>query len=161
MWFTIGFAAACGLCAYVLPEDFRAAFLWSAVLLALLTGIPGRRFCAFRAGTLVLLGCALGLGWYGRYYDLYLDVPVSMDGRTETVTIRTTDYSYETDYGTGIDGIVSLDGKSYQVRAYLDEQPPMEPGQEITGPFRFRVTTPDGKEEGTYHSGKGIFLLAY
>ena len=31
----------------------------------------------------------------------------------------------------------------------------------MQGTFRFRVTTPDGAEDATYHPGKGIFLLAY
>ena len=69
------------------------------------------------------------------------------------------DYSYETAYGIGVDGTVQLEGKSYRLRAYLDLDKTLEPGDTVSGQFRFRATTP--KESRTYHAGNGIFLLAY
>lgn len=49
--------------------------------------------------------------------------------------------------------------KSYRLRAYLDLDKTLEPGDTVSGQFRFRATTP--KESRTYHAGNGIFLLAY
>ena len=71
------------------------------------------------------------------------------------------DYSYETNYGSAVDGVLEMGGKPYQIRIYLNETAEIVPGDTIKGTFRFRVTTPDGAEEATYHPGKGIFLLGY
>ena len=154
--FTLGFGAVCALCAYGLPDSWRMPVLIGAVILAVLAALTGRK-----RTVILLAGWALGLIWFCQYNGLYLSAAAALDGQTRTMTIRTSDYSYETAYGIAVDGTLTLDGKSYQVRVYLDEREPLGPGEEITGQFRFRSTTPDGAEEATYHSGKGIFLLAY
>lgn len=161
MWFTLGFGGACALCAYVLPGELLLKFvLWGAVL-TVLAAVLSKTTTPFRRIALTLFGCTMGLLWYSQYYGFYLDTAVSMDGVTQDVTIRVTDYSYDTAYGTGADGIMTLDGKAYQVRAYLDGRQMLEPGNLLQGRFRFRATTPNGTGEATYHQGKGIFLLAY
>lgn len=161
MWFTLGFAGACILGAYVLPV--KALWIEALCVFPLATAalLWGRKNDGLRRVAMVLLGCALGLAWFSLYHCLYLDTAVSLDAQTRDCTIRVVDYSYETAYGTAVDGRISLDGKAYQVRSYLDENQSLEPGDTFSGSFRFRVTTPGGAEEATYHQGKGIFLLAY
>lgn len=161
MWFTIGFGAACAFCAYVLPGELLLKFVLCCAVLTVLAAALSKTTTPFRRIALALFGCTMGLVWYSQYYSLYLNTAVAVDGVTQAGTIRVTDYSYETTYGAGVDGTITLEGKSFQVRAYLDGAQTLEPGDVLRGSFRFRITTPDGAEEATYHQGKGIFLLAY
>ncbi len=161
MWFTIGFGMACGLCAYVLPDGWMLSGAVLCLAACVFCLLLGKRRKAVRILAVACMGCALGLLWFWTYSSLYLRTPVTMDGKEYEVTLTASDYSYDTAYGIGVDGVVLLEGKPYQVRAYINEQRSLSPGDIITGTFRFRVTTPDGAEEATYHQGKGIFLLCY
>lgn len=161
LWLALGFGAACVFCVYLLPGSYSAPLAALGLISSLLLGIFGRKRVLLRCAALTLLGCSFGLGWYLSYDSIYLKEAAKLDGKEITAAIRTSDYSYDTGYGMGVDGSVKLGGKEYQVRAYLDAGEPIEPGTLMTGNFLFRLTTPDGKQDGTYHSGKGIFLLAY
>lgn len=161
MWFSIGFALSCGLCAYILPVNWILPLAIPALILGLAVGIPGRDRLHPRRIAYTLVGMALGLGWYMGYRQIYLKPAIELDGQTALVQITVSDYSFSSGYGTGVDGTVTFRGNTYQVRAYLTEESTIAPGKNISGTFRFRVTTPEGEEEATYHSGKGIFLLAY
>ena len=160
MWFTVGFAGACWLGAcfnleyWFLP--LTAGFVFAAVGMLCLT--QWRR--QFRIGAVILLGCAVGTGWFWLFNRLYLSEAEALDGKTEAAQIAISDYSWETDYGIAADGYVVLDGKKYRVRVYLKETQNLVPGDQVETEFRFRLTT--GKsEEATYHRGEGIYLLAY
>ena len=161
MWFTIGFGMACALCAYGLPDRWilpvvvLSLFLFGGFLFA------RKRWKQARIPAVLCLGCALGLSWFALFQNRYLHLPVSLDGMESDVMITASDYSYETNYGSAVDGVLEIAGKPYQVRVYLNETTEIVPGDVLQGTFRFRVTTPDGEEEATYHPGKGIFLLAY
>ena len=160
MWITIGFAAACGLFAYVFPADAVKIFCIAAGLFVLLFAVQGRKNRLYVRMAFVCLGVLLGSLWYGIFDTYYLAAPASMEGKTEYVTIRTTDISTETDFGISVPGIVELDGKQYRVKAWLDRTEPLESGFRITAPFRFTMTAPK-EDPASYHSGNGIFLLAY
>ena len=160
IWFTLGFLAACALAAYVLAGSAVKICCGAAFVCACVAAILGRRSRVFAGIGLVLLGFCLGSFRYGIYNDRYLTAPAEMDGKTRNVTIRTTDYSTPSDYGTATEGILDLGGKRYRVKLWLDSTDPLEPGCLITGNFRFAATAP--KEDPiSYHSGKGIFLLAF
>ena len=160
MWLTVGFAGACWLGAcfnleyWFLP--LTAGFVFAAVGMLCLT--QWRR--QFRIGAVILLGCAVGTGWFWLFNRLYLSQAEALDGKTEAAQITISDYSWETDYGTAADGYVVLAGKKYRVRVYLKETQNLVPGDQVETDFRFQLTT--GKsEEATYHRGEGIYLLAY
>lgn len=159
MWITIGFAAACGLCAYVLPAIWLKIGLLICGVCTGVLAIFGRKFPLYRRAALLLFGCTLGFFWYGGFYSRYLAAVSELDGKTETVTIRTSDYSSGTSYGISVEGTLTLDEISCRVRVYLDETEPLEPGMEITGPFRLSVTAP-AEDPVSYLSGEGIFLVA-
>ena len=159
VWFSLGFGAACCLCAYVITGSTRVILAVAGGVLTLLTAIAGRKFALFRRVAAIFLGIAAGMGWFTLYDGFYLSAAGTMDGKTADAVIRVSDYSYETAYGIGVDGTVQLEGKSYRLRAYLDLGETLEPGDTVSGQFRFRATTP--KESRTYHAGNGIFLLAY
>lgn len=148
MWFTLGFALACALCAYMLPVAMLAGAVAGALLLAMLC------FRASRRAALALLGCAVGFLWFSMYHSHYLSAAAALDGMTKDISVRITDYSRETSYGIAADGSLDIGGKTYQVCIYLDEREPLEPGNMVTGSFRFRLS-------GDYQQGKGVFLTAY
>ena len=161
MWFTIGFGASCAFCGYGLPKDWIIPGIALFVFLGAVSLVLSGTWKWLRVGALTFAGCAVGLCWFLMFFNHYLSVPVALDGVEQNTVITVTDYSYETDYGIAVDGRIRRNNKSYQVRAYLDEVSSLEPGDQVQGTFRFRVTTPDGAEDATYHPGKGIFLLAY
>ena len=161
MWFSIGFALSCGLCAYILPENRMLPLAGVLLLMGLALGILGRDQRPARMAAWALLGCALGFGWFAGFRQHYLSHAIGLDGVTRETVITAADYGWDTSYGTAADGTIELEGRTYQVRFYLNEKQTILPGDRINGEFRFRVTTPDGEKEGTYHQGKGIFLLAY
>ena len=161
MWFAIGFGTGCASCAYLLEKGWiLPAFLGAAAvfLISLLFSEKGRVLAII---SMALFGLTAGLGWFTIFYQGYLRDAVSLDGVEQRVTITVTDYSYETNYGIGFDGKLEIGGKTFQTRAYVNEKMQLAPGDTVEGCFRLRVTTDDGREEATYHSGKGIFLLAY
>ena len=161
MWFTIGFGAACAFCAYfwgveglLLPAaGFAAVFLGLAV--------AGRKYRVLRIPALICLGIAFGLGWFHIYSDWYLSKAKDMDDRIASVTAYCSDYSYETKYGTAVDAVLYLEGNPYRAKCYVSGDIPMEPGDILEGPFRLRVTTPEGEYASAYYQGEGVFLLAY
>lgn len=161
MWFALGFGAACGLCAYLweIPGAFWIAAVLTAAFAVLL--FAGWRAKWLKKAAAVCLGCVAGLAWFEVYSAAYLDTAIAMDGVTAEISAQCSDYGYETNYGTAVDGIVYLDGKPYRARFYVNGDIDFEPGDVLQGTFRFRLTTPGGEEDATYHQGKGIFLLAY
>ena len=161
MWFTMGFGAVCALCVYL----WLTELLWIPILgmgiLFLGTLLLGRKVKWLRPIAAMSLGCVAGLLWFHTYAFCYLAPVAQLDGKTVSMEITATDYSYETAYGTAVEGVLTLEGKQIRAKIYLDGESCAEPGDQITGSFLFRVTTPDGADEPTAHQGKGIFLLAY
>ena len=160
VWFTLGFAGACALGAYVFQEGLLLCGAL-CVLLGAAVWFAGWKSASLRRSAGLLLGCAAGVAWFFLFQSVYLHPALSLDGKTQSCVIRASDYSYETAYGSTVDGWIDLDGTAYRVRAYLDDTQQVQPGDALSGRFRFRITVPGGAEEATYHQGKGIFLLAY
>lgn len=161
MWFTVGFGVACTLCAYF----WLTSGLWLAALMmsVLFAGsvILSRKIHWVRCAAAVCLGCAAAFLWFQFYASFYLYPAAELDGKIAEATAYCTDYSYETDYGSAVEGMLQLNGRPYRAKFYVNGCVEMEPGDVLKGPFEFRVTTPDGSDEPTAHQGKGIFLLAY
>ena len=159
MWFTIGFTAACVIGVYFLSGlwlGLIGLFCLVAFLPMLFIGTKPAKIVAA-----VLLGCIVGFTWLWGYDGFYLSSPRSVDGETLPLAVTASDYSYATNYGQAFEGRIELDGKSYQIKCYLNEDTPVEPGDVVEGEFRLRYTADGGKQEPTFHQGKGIFLLAY
>ncbi len=161
MWFTAGFALACAACAYLLPVKFL--LLIAGILAAFSLGlmiIAGRNR-KLRIPGVLLLGCAVGVGWFFCYDLFYVNTARAYDGQTLPLTVEVTDYSWDTAYGTAAQGKLQLEDRSFQVQVYLQERRELEPGDTLTGEFRLRLTAAGGEKQETYHQGKGIFLLLY
>ena len=118
VWFSIGFAAASLAVALLYGQWFMlgavVALLLAGILAALKMKYPK---CALPL--LVFLGCAAGFCWFGLYDHLFVLIPRVADGQRLRVTIEASDYSYETDYGSAVEGTVTLMDRKYRVKAYL------------------------------------------
>ena len=66
----------------------------------------GRKTRWLRIPGVVCLGCAVGLLWFQLYSSSYLGLASALDGQNADVTAQCTDYSYSTDYGTGVEAIL-------------------------------------------------------
>ena len=163
MWFTLGFGAACAWGSY-LGNRFSLAIVIVAVIIAVLLMVLKRENRLLRTVAMLCAGVAAGILWFSAFDAVRLSGPRALNGQTIQTYIRASDYSRTTDYGYAVDGQINLDGKIYDVCAYLDEtQEPLQlvPGDMISGQFRFKVTTDGNMGDSTYHQGNGTFLLAY
>lgn len=161
MWFTLGFAAACGVGAYL----FRGVGLIVLAAISLMLAIPavrlGRKWKYLAAGTVVLLGMAAGSGLCYGYDALYVTPARAMDDQVVELRLTATDYSLKTEYGCTVDGNIELDGKRYKLRLYLDEYVVIRPGDLVVVPAKLRFTDEGGQKEPSYHRTNGILLLGY
>ena len=156
MWFTIGFGIACGLGVWVLPAN--------GIFLAMAMGAVLTLVChKFGPGhiAMALLGCTIGLVWYFGFMKLYLIPAQAMDGTTKHITVTAVSHSYDTDYGVGVDGEFTLEGKTRKIRVYVNGVEEIRPGDVIEGDFNFRYTAPGGMRDPTYHAGDGILFIGY
>ena len=159
MWFAVGFTAACAAGVYLL-----SGFWFLLIGLFCLIGGIAMLFVHTKIGKIVgtiLLGCVIGFTWLWGFDTVYLSPARAVDGEAVSLTVIASDYSYATDFGQAFDGRTELEGKSYPVKCYLNDDKQIAPGDVIEGTFRLRYTADGGKQEPTYHQGKGIFLLAY
>jgi len=159
MWFTIGFALACALCAYIFSPWLLLGVPIGLLSFAVAMILRKRRKIWSIAAAL-WLGFSLGLCWFGLYRYFYLTPAVTADGSQLSLTANIIDYGVSTDYGSSVKARVTIDGRNYRAVLYLREWVDLKPGDSISGTFRLRMTH-DGLEGDTYHRGSGIFLLAY
>lgn len=160
VWFSIGFAAA-SLAGALLYGQWLMLGAVGALLLASILAVLRIKYHNCALPLLIFLGLAAGFCWFGLYDHLFVLIPRVADGQRLRVTVEASDYSYETDYGSAVEGTVVLREREYRVKAYLHTKEEIEPGDTVTGMFRFRLTTDGGNEDPTSHRAEGIFLLAY
>ncbi|MBO5129661.1 MAG: DNA internalization-related competence protein ComEC/Rec2 [Oscillospiraceae bacterium] len=161
MWFTIGFGIACGLCAWL--WQIRDLLLIAGGLAMVSLGLLAflRRIGWIRRFAVLLLGIALGFGWFEVWNRTFLEEAATLDGETAEIIARCDDYGYATGYGTAVDATVYLEDCTCRARLYFSSDAGVEPGDYLKGSFLFRITTPGGIKDSTHHQGKGIFLLGY
>ena len=155
LWFTLGFGAACGYCAY---GRLPALLILPVLVLLLAVFVAESRK---KRVLLSLLGMAAGLFWFARFESNIMQPVYAMDGVTKEASVRCIGYPEETDYGYRTEGTISIGEKRYNVLCYLDHGEDLKPGNVLSGVFLFRVTAPGGLKESNYYQGEGIFLLAY
>jgi competence protein ComEC len=159
MWLTIGFGCACIFGAYCYNPWLlliAVAFLVLAAACLVLT----RWKIGFRFATAICLGIALGLSYFNIYDLTVLRSARKMDGKTETMAIEVSDYSYPTANGSAFDGKIDLNNRTYKVRVYLNKAEQLEPGQFVQGDFTFRMMLRPNDDWLSY-AGKGIYLFAF
>lgn len=160
MWLTLGFAAACALMSWLLSG-------WWLLLLAAIAAVccaacvSLRHVSACRCAAVLLLGLTAGSLWCFCFDRLYVSGIRQLDGQTVPLELTVSSYSWETDYGSAVDGRVKLDGKSYTLRVYLNEQASLRPGDVLRFSGKLRLTADGGASEPTYHRSNGILALCY
>lgn len=152
MYVAIGFAVACGCCAYIDGEVGK--YCLSGLLLIFLCLLDRK---AFFTGKLALsvFGCVLGFFWFAQFHGHYLAPLLPMDSQTISLSIRASDYGEEGDYATFFDGTVKLSGNTYQIQTQLTEDIAVEPGMVFSGDFYIRAI------DTGIRPGQGVFLVAY
>lgn len=159
MWFAIGFCGACALGVYTY-SGWWGILLAAAVGVCALLCLPRKRHFG-KIFTVILIGVCAGTLWYSGFSGLRLEKARAMDGQMASITLEVKDYSSETSYGSRVDGYLTIDGHTYQVRAYLNTKEALKPGDQVAGTFRFQFMADDWEGISSSCPGKGIFLLAY
>ena len=160
MWFTIGYAIACGLGTWLL-RDGGMLGVCAGCLLGMLALFCFRKHPTVKRGMILVLGCAVGaLIFFGYEYQVLRPI-AQLDGQIVPLSIRVTDYSWETDYGSAADGVTELNGREYKIRFYLNEVQELSPGDTVQMKVKLRLTDEGGSREPTFHRTSGILLLGY
>lgn len=154
LWAALGFGAGCGFCAYISDSVLLGIILFAAM--GIICACVRRKT---NPALLVCIGGLVGIFWYGLFSARVLTHLQEIDGTEKALSIRVTDYSWDTDFGTASDGEIVLNGKNYAIRFYCEEDLVLTPGDSVMGTFRLRYT--NGEEAATFHPGRGIFLLGY
>lgn len=160
VWFSMGFAGACGIGAYLLRGQglvvLAAVF---AVLTACCLILKGK-WRQLEPAYLILLGLMTGSMVFSAYDARHLSPALALDGQTVEAVFHATSYSWETDYGIAADGVIEWDANRYGTRLYLDPGWEIRPGDVVELPVKLRFTDEGGIKEPTYHRTNGILFLA-
>lgn len=159
MWFSVGFAAASAVGAYLLSGMWLVNLAILFALPAVVLLIWKRAACTVVA--VVLLGMVTGLLYYAGYDQVFLSDAKSCDGEKQWIHMEAADYSFNTGYGFAVDGRIQRNGKDYAIRLYFSENLDVAPGDHLEGIAQLRYTASGGAQNSTYHKGEGVFLLAY
>lgn len=159
LFFTLGFAIASVLWAYILPETVQiyVAVIAAAFFVGLL--LLKNRYSIITA--IVMLGVFVGMLYCRGYSDKILSVAKLYDDETVYSYIEATDYSQNTNNAKMVDGKIALNGETYKVRLYFASSWQIEPGDVLEGEVEFRYTVDEKQQYLSYQKGEGIFLIAY
>lgn len=147
VWFSIGFSAACLLGGYFLLGSI--AYYIAAVCLVLaviLFAIPSV-FSTQAIVATIALGISLGSFWMENYQSMHLQPARAMDDAIISGSIEVSEYSYPTGKGIGTEGYLSVNGRQYKVRLYLQDVKALSPGDKVFGKFQL------------YYSGKSSYKV--
>lgn len=158
MWFVIGFTAACAAGVYLLSG-------WWLLLTAASCGVMWVVLLFFRTPlakrlAYIVLGCFISFLWLWCFDRVYLQPVRQLDGQTQALQIRVTDYSRPVASGIAAEGKAEIAGKTYCVQFYNKEVTALSPGDAVEGSYVLRYTG-GGSKDPTYHRGNGVFLLCY
>ena len=160
MWFAIGFAIAMLTGTYILPTKLYLLAAGAAAILFAISLVVMMCFSKARIPAMVLAACTVGFIWLSVFDSTFLSAARQCDNNEVYITIQAADYSYETNYGAATEGRVDLNGKTYTILAYHDNEIMLTPGDLLTGNFLLRSTLPGGSHESEYNRSNNIFLTA-
>ena len=157
MWFSLGFLAACLICALFLVDEWLIAGCAGWGVLFVLCLVLGWKYPWLNRAAAVCLGLSLGMGWFHVYSNVQLEPAARLDGETMTLQIQAMDYGWDTGYGTAVDGRVTIGAFPCKVRVYLNGTPEVEPGDVILGEFLMEYAQPGE----IFRRANGAFLTVY
>jgi len=103
----------------------------------------------------------IGGFWLWGYDAYYLSFARACDMQTKSIGIVITQYGQETEYGASTTGQISIGGRKFTAKVFLDETDGLEPGDIVEGEFKLHFCGAGGSKAGTSYASKGVFLLAY
>lgn len=161
MWFTVGFAAACAITAYIVNAVWllaaAAGLLGLCILIRVL--LPA---CKARGITLcVALGVGIGLLWCQFYDYNHLRSARELDGQTFHAKLTALDYSSQNGSTNTVECSWEHTGREHRMLVYLQPDLEVRPGDILKAELSLRFTGFGGSREATYHRGEGIVLLGY
>ena len=156
MWFTLGFGGITGLGMF-LTDPLQYLIL---AFLCLTLGVFFRILSPSwgRVVLMAMAGGTVGALWLFAYGQVYLAPLKTLDENPQNLVIEAADYPVETQMGQTADGNVTLAGRTYKIRFYLDRGETVSPGDQIYGTFSLAFTP---EMDNAYYPGLGIFLLGY
>lgn len=159
MLFTIGFASAAAVGAYLISG-------MGLLVVSLICAVAGAVVCflkwkrdIMRIAAIIFLGCFAGALWMLGYQFLYVAPAMEHNDMTVDTVVTATDYSVHTQYGYSTDSIINLDGQDYKLRLYTDDAN-FYPGDEIAGAFTIHCTAAGRKNSDSYLQSSGISFSA-
>lgn len=156
MWFTLGLAGTTGLGMFLTDPVQRLILAFLCLTVGIFFRILSPSWG--RVVLMTMAGGTVGALWLFAYGQVYLAPLESLDERPQSLVIEASDYPMQTQRGQTVDGYVTLEGRTYKIRFYLEQGEEVCPGDEIYGTFVLRNTC---GLDNAYYSGLGIFLLGY
>ena len=156
--FCSSFSAAIFLAQYLIPDQwllYLAGFCF-LFFFAVLFLRKKRRLRIL----LITIGLGMGFLWNAGYTALFLWPAQRLDGEIETIRATVRSFPERTTYGVKMN--LALESVRIQTLLYADkEYADLQLGDEISLTAKFFVSNQPGKENNTYYTAKGIYLLAY
>lgn len=156
VWLAIGICCGCALGVYA----FGSTMLIPLCVIATVASVAIYCICKGKIA-LIFLGFAVGLCYTVSHNHFYLSGMEGYDGKTINASVTVTDYSQQASYGIRAEGEICLDGKTYDVLIYKNEDLQLNPGDVLEGDFLLRLTAPGGSKETVYYQGEGLWFIAY
>lgn len=160
MWLTVGFVAATLAGCHWLAAEWYLLAAGAAALLLTVCLVIMLRTPKSRVPGMLIFGCLLGFLWQLGYDSFYLSPIRALDDLETPLVIEAADYSFDSDYGTGVEGRLQANGKTYSVRVYLPADTALEPGDTVSGTFHIGCTLRGCSRESAYYMADGTFLVA-
>lgn len=160
LWFTIGFVIIAVTFVYLLPVTWLFIICGIGILAAVPIILFRKRIIWWRIFLTVLSGACVASIWIAIFQTVYFDKVEDYHGKEVILQIEVCDYSSETDYGISCEGYISLEGKRYKIRFYLNGDEDLSPGDEVTGIFKLKSTLTKNGSDSTYYQGEGVYFTA-
>ena len=159
MWFTLGFAAGCALCVYLLPDSWQLLALAAAVaLIALALSLPER---FRRSAVCVCIGLSLSICWCILYRQLFPMPTVDPAGEKRTISAEVSGLPEQKSYGVRVEANLELDGRKIPASLTLTAcEEELLPGDRIEGEFTLKpaLQEKDG-EVNYYYVSSGVRIV--
>ena len=155
MWFTLGFAAGCALCVYLLPVQWQLIALAAAIAaLGLCLCLPDR---IRRFAVCLFIGVSFGVGWCAVYRQLFIGPILPEEGETVQLSAEACGIPEKRAYGTVVQTNVCLDGKRTKALLTLTGfEGELQPGDIIRGTFRLKPALLKNERENYSLISRGI-----
>lgn len=161
LWFTVGFTAITAAFVYLLPFKWLLVVLGAAGICGIPIVVLRNRISWWRVFLMCFAGACAATMWIFAYQSYYFDTAEAYHEKEIQTQIEVSDYTTPTKYGVSAEGYLTVEGKRYKARFYLNSDDSLAPGDVVKGTFELKTTLAQGSTNTSYYQGEGIFLIAY